>query len=257
MAKISFFSFLRFILSFAFLLILPAQSLFAATCGPGNHWVDTCLAGQDVIPKSTISFGVDLDLDGIPEYDAVFIGGPTIINRSNPLDDSIFFPGTRPIDGHLDVIDTEMISMNLSGASPPVLGGELRVQGPSNPTRGAIAEIDSDPALADSFFDVFFEVEIPGFPVLYNMDPLRIETIIDRVPPKMGTNYEINIALTLWPLPLYDINTNQHVANLTHLADGSTGHHLIGHVVPIPATLWLMGSALLTMLGLGCKKNRI
>jgi hypothetical protein len=87
-----------------------------------------------------------------------------IVDRSDPRDDSQNFPGLRPVDGHLDVIDTEIISMCLTGEGVTLRAGAGQQQGPGllAHSLGAIAEEAGDSTLADSFFDVFFEADLGG-----------------------------------------------------------------------------------------------
>jgi hypothetical protein len=100
------------------------------------------------------------------------------------LDDSNHYPGLAPVDGHLEVIDTEILSMSLSGGGVTMIaGGGLGQSGMLRRSPGAIAEQPDDPTLADSFFDVFFEVDLGGGVYGYNQDALRLATKIDCVPP--------------------------------------------------------------------------
>ena len=153
-------------------------------CGQGNHWVDDCGTDNDTLNLTEALVGIDLDLDCIADT-SVILRGPTTINRSDPLDDSANFPGTRPVDGHLDVIDTEIVSMSLTGGPGITLtaGAGLGQGGVLKPSLGAIGEQASENNLADSFFDVFFEVDLGGGNLVYNHTPLVIEAKIDCVPP--------------------------------------------------------------------------
>jgi hypothetical protein len=184
-----------------------------AACGPGPHWIDNCLAGQDQVADHSAAIALDLDLDC--EGETVADLDPTallIVNRSGPQDDSMHYPGLRPIDGHLDVIDTEIVGMSLSGGGVTVRAGAGRV-GIILPTLGAIAEYPADPSLAESFFDIFVEIEVDG-QVLYNQAPVRLEADITCVPPT--AIYSSPIGCT----PLYtspEPKQGQHVANLIYL----------------------------------------
>ena len=182
-------------------------------CGAGDHWVDTCSGGVDVIEDQGAIIGIDLDLDCAEDASMTLFpcpeSTPLTINRSDPLDDSMNFPGLRPIDGHLDVIDTEIVQMCLTGGGfTLIVGAGLGQGGVLAPSYGAIAELPSSPDSAESFFDVFLEIQIPGGLFLYNQFPLRLETEIFCVPP--------DDAVYLYPtdcIPLYTV-TGQHVANL-------------------------------------------
>jgi hypothetical protein len=86
---------------------------------------------------------------------------------------------------HLDVIDTEILAMELKGGGYTLRAGAGQGEGaPLTATKGTIVEQASDPTLADSFFDVFFEVELPGGGYAYNQTPLRVSSVIDCVPPE-------------------------------------------------------------------------
>jgi hypothetical protein len=58
------------------------------------------------------------------------------------------------------------------------------------------------PGDADSFFDVFFEIEVGGM-VLHNEQPKRLSTVIRHKPPAQGDAYE-----SLQTIPLLDANGN-------------------------------------------------
>src|SRR3989338_4378469 len=84
-------------------------------CGPGIHWIHTpCLPAGSATAAfpSLATIGIDRDLNDITDI-KVLMWGPTTIFYMGPFDDSSLFPGLRPVDGHLDVIDTEMLSLSL------------------------------------------------------------------------------------------------------------------------------------------------
>ncbi|MHC4698154.1 MAG: hypothetical protein ACYTFA_15580, partial [Planctomycetota bacterium] len=179
-------------------------------CGPGDHWIDACPAGSDLIPRSVVKLGVDLPMDGIncnPDVILVFSGGFTV-RRSAPLDSSGYYPecpgGTcegdppvcvgglydgapcTPPDGHLDVIDAEIIEMVLTSPDGTMLvaGAGLGQGAVLGPSLGTTVEDPGDPTVGTSFFDVFFELELPeGGGYAYNHDPLRVEANITCAPP--------------------------------------------------------------------------
>jgi len=209
-----------------------AQGAPCEACGPGEHWVDTCLGGVDQIADQEALIGIDLDLDCEEDVSAVLLPCPDIplltVDRSGPQDDSMNFPGLRPVDGHLDVIDTEIVQMCLTGDGFTLTAGAGHGQGGVLvPSLGAIAELPSASDLAESFFDVFFEIEIPGDMFLYNQSPLRIATEIYCVPP--------DDAAYLHPtdcIPLYTV-MGQHVANLIWAK-----HHVNPGPAPVEESSW-------------------
>ena len=154
-------------------------------CGGFPHWVDQCPGGTDIMPTGALVGISLLGLDCNPETSAV-LNGPVDIARRLAADDSLFYPGLRPIDGHLDVIDTEIVSMNLTGSGLTLRAGAGSGLGaPLRPSRGVIVEDVVNPLLAHSFFDVFFEVDLGGGRFAYNVIPMRVAADLTCVPPQV------------------------------------------------------------------------
>ncbi|MCP3982247.1 MAG: DNRLRE domain-containing protein [bacterium] len=190
-------------------------------CGPGLHFIDGCgpfpPVGTDVVANNGVLAGIDTDFDCVRDVNLVLRPCPApdhllhVEKILGPIDDSLSFPGTSPVDGHptgpgLDVVDTEIVSMCLTDGSVTLAAG---AGGPSAtqllPSLGAVAEdlATPDAAMAESFFDVFFEVSGAfGAPPLYNKVPLRVESRIDCLPP--AANYSHPQAICL---PLYSEGT--------------------------------------------------
>ena len=196
-----------------------AQGEACSQCGPGPHWVDLCSGGQDQIANSGAVVGIDMDIDPqcLPDINLVMWpclspDNLLIIDRSGPRDISQNFPGLRSLDGHLDVIDTEIISMCLTGGGVTLRAGAGQQHGPGAlvPSLGAIAEQPGDSRLADSFFDVFFEVDLGGM-FVYNQTPLRVAATIRCAPPEAEYIHPTDcIPLYTSPIP----GQGMHVANL-------------------------------------------
>ena len=116
--------------------------------------------------------------------DTIFVTGPTIIQRSDPMVD--------PVTGD-HFIETEIVEMQLQGTGQRL--GHIVIQQSFNmPSLGEIRDVNPDPYYdfpAESYFEVFIEVftELPVAPVLHNEIPLRISTVIDCIPP-YGNPYE-------------------------------------------------------------------
>lgn len=174
-------------------------------CGPGPHWIDVpgCPpggSGQDTLPSGAV-LGIDTNFDCIADTN-VIAGGPATIRKLGNFDDATFFPGTRPIDGHLDVIDTEIIGMSLTGGGVTLRAGTMSGSAqPLQASRGVVAEQPSNPNLADSFFDVFFEIEISPGTYGYNHAPIRVAQTIDCMPPK-GNYYHLGGCVPLYSSPI-------------------------------------------------------
>ena len=136
----------------------------------------------------------------------VELSGPTVvrvlIGPNGEADDS-------NNDG-FDEVETEIVSMELVGQSP--LGPIVIRTSPVPPSTGEIKELQNNtPGIldippfngtgqADSFFDVFFEIEIGG-QVLHNEIPVNMYALIDHKPPLPGTAYQ---STHLTPIPLVD-----------------------------------------------------
>jgi hypothetical protein len=161
----------------------------AHRCGPGSHWIDgPCAPGLDVLVGTGAVLGIDLDADCVTDL-SLALSGDAVLERSAPIDRSLNFPGPTDcngapcgsVDGHLDVIDTEIVSLSLTGPGVALAaGGDASV--PLSPSIGTVVE-RGDPALGDSFLDVFLELELNGAR-LYNHVPLKLQAAVDSDPPE-------------------------------------------------------------------------
>ena len=134
------------------------------------------------------------------------LSGPTQITRS------------AVADGALDSIQTEITILDLTGTCDPG-GVQVTVRLSSDtPSTGKITEQQNDePGVlefkANSFFDIYFEVNVGGT-ILHNQEPLRLECKIQGIPP-YGCFYEPDVGnVTLWN----DDVPKKEVATLTHAA---------------------------------------
>ncbi len=145
--------------------------------------------------------------------ESMTLRGPTVIQRGNPSD---------PGDGR-DVIDTEIIAMSLTGTA---FGANIKMtESPTLNSGGQIkAQNSSNSFPADSFFDVFVEIDTP-IGRLHNNDPLTMRQIIDCIPPYRAI-YLPAVTLTL---PLFN-GQGQEVARLTH-AKHQVGNPFCGNGV--------------------------
>lgn len=130
-------------------------------------------AGPDTFQTDAV---VTVQIPALNLTDVVALSGPTVISRGTPFD---------PGDGRREV-PTEMVSLDLTGASP-VLGALHVIESPTLASTGLVksqsAGVDFP---ADSFFDVFFEIETtlpPPLNRLRNAAPLRMRQVIDCFPP--------------------------------------------------------------------------
>jgi hypothetical protein len=129
--------------------------------------------------------------------------------------------GDRQPNG-LEEVLTELVAMNLSGGGltlragrvfglPPSQGaieekqairtGRLDLPGPDAPFCTSPVPADCQGTQAESFFDVFFEVELPGGQVVHNQKALRMQALIDRKPPQA-----VYVHVITEPIELFDAN---------------------------------------------------
>lgn len=153
-------------------------------CGPGAHWIHSpgCPQGTSTTP---VVVDLTLDLDRDCEADtALILLGPGSVQRSRPRDDSVYFPGSTPVDGHLSLIDTEVTALSaIHGDDALVCGSRLgAIQ--LDPSFGIVAEREGDPTIAESFFDLTFELRTGGL-VLYNQSPVRLSADVSCLPPRV------------------------------------------------------------------------
>ena len=134
-------------------------------------------------------------------------GTSEILPVTGPTTVAVYFEGAMEGDAHddngngRDEVVTEMLDLNLTGVSPTL--GPIHVGlNPAIPTLGQIEErvdmvtgrLDLPPfgdpgTLADSFFDIFVEIEVGG-QKYYTQQPKRMATVITHKPPAPGDYYE-------------------------------------------------------------------
>lgn len=126
--------------------------------------------GIDEFPSGVL---LTLDVPGSgPAY--VTLNGPSRVQRGDPHD--------TDGDGRME-IETELLSMDLSGISP--LGLMRLRESPTRPSMGRILQRTAGVDFpADSFFDVFFDVSLDGGANWLPVDqPVRMEAVIQAIPP--------------------------------------------------------------------------
>ena len=190
-------------------------------CGPGPHWVDSCGGGIPPYPDvyaTSILVGIDLDLDPNCVSDLnVPMTGPVTVNRQNASDNSANFPALPDppvVDAHIDAIDTEIVSMVLTGGGMTLRAGAATGVGPNGnlvlPSKGLAVEQAANNTQADSFFDVFLELDLGGGLWIYNQQPRRVTAVIGQVPPVGAAYLQTNVCVPLYTAPVGGI----HVGNL-------------------------------------------
>jgi hypothetical protein len=148
--------------------------------------------------------------------ETVVLGGPTTV-------EVMIGPAGEAFDSNgngLDDVDTEIVQMQLTGNSPLLGPLTLRLRGDTNHpfmrSLGMFEEtantqagrLDLPPfapaGTASSFFDVFFEIELPGLGlVLHNDQPQHVSGVISHKPPGPTTSH-----LSSGPVGLMDTNDN-------------------------------------------------
>lgn len=144
-------------------------SASAQACGPGSHWIDTCPAGTDSLANTSAVVELDeVGGDCVGDTTVTF-SGPTDIVRQAASDVSANFGGVGSLDAHLDVIDTEIVSMSLTGGGLTLKAGTSApgINAGVSQSLGATEEQAADATKGDSFFDVFLEI-FDGTDTYYN-----------------------------------------------------------------------------------------
>jgi hypothetical protein len=136
---------------------------------------------------------------------------PVSFDLNGPAQQDVFFEGSEgtafddDFNGR-DEVATELVSLNLSGDGIAVSLNPFRT------SSGQIEELvnnnpgwlDLDPFApgdADSFFDVFFQIDVGGGLVLHNEEPIRIESVMDHKP---AATFHFLPVLPGEPIELFD-----------------------------------------------------
>jgi hypothetical protein len=160
----------------------------------------------DVFRESIGQF--TLEIAGLGHRDVVVAGPTTVHVAVGPAGEATDSDGNGR-----DEVATEMVQLELVGAHPELGLVKVRLRDPAkHPNQrstGWIEEVVNTLAgrldvapfapsgMAESFFDLFFEIEAGGR-VLHNVRPKRMYTVIDHKPPGPGTTYEYPETIELY-----------------------------------------------------------
>ncbi len=132
-------------------------------------------AGRDCLDALVPHMMVNLGQGPFP----IVLSGTSSISRTAPYID----PGSL-----IETVETEMVALNLQGYLPDGMPVTLTLQS-ALPSFGIItSQSPTQTFPADSFFDVFVEIETPGgVYVNSSRDPLILHAVIDSIPPISAT----------------------------------------------------------------------
>lgn len=117
-----------------------------------------------------------------------FFGPPGLVTLGGLQGPTVVRRGPSMMLGSDEIIQTEIIAMTLTGLTP--LGPATMFELPGMISQGQTRGPAGDPYPADSFFDVFVQIDLPGAPPgfqnLYLLNPAHVQTMIHEVPPTMA-----------------------------------------------------------------------
>lgn len=161
------------------LLAVPNYGEATTVCGPGLHWVDVCPSGTDTL---NANFRADLIQGG--NTLALNLEGLITIFRGDPKDTPD--PWDAQLNPHLNQIDIEIVSLNLTGGGFTLTAGDGVGNGMDDGplfSPGTIIEMVFNRWWARIAVDVNFELQDPQGVTLKNDTPLGLATDADRFPP--------------------------------------------------------------------------
>ena len=195
---------------------------------PGSHQITECVTIQPEDPFVDPNPANNEDcltfiINQLPPTEVVFFPdslgtvrintpfGSDEVTLTGPTKVEVDFTSLGDADSDTrEEVQTEIVQMELTGTSSLLGPVTVRLRDsakhPFQPSTGEIEEttnniagmLDIPPFTptggADSFFDVFFEIEVPGAPpglqLLHNATPKHMQATITHKPPGVGETYE-------------------------------------------------------------------
>jgi len=232
----------------ALTLVSLGQPGLAASCGPGPGWVSQCQPSVNTLPTTTV---LDVSINsptGLVHFPNLLLSGLTTTQSGAPR----VSPGDRTF---LELL----ISRHVSAMLPN--GSAITVD-----TTGTAIVIEQVPgsALADSFFDVFFDLTL-------NHQPLQT-TALHGVPDRALTQLPLNLPQASEPTPSGCAPASAAVTVAFCLVEPGHPVHVLDAnnrpvvtinsarldvaAVPEPATLYLVGSVVAGLMGYTVRRQR-
>jgi hypothetical protein len=186
-----------------------ALLLALAAYGDDDGGFDTSYpsAGEDRFERTVATVEIEVTLPGVgalpialTDLETVQLEGPMLVMRGDPQDSD----GDDLVD-----IETEIVELELTGTSS---FGPIAVrQSPDRPSMGLVEQqTPGQDFPADSFFDVFLEVEILNVGLIgYNPEAILMEAELSDLPPGFRDQYEGALVL---PTPLLSADSDVEFA---------------------------------------------
>jgi hypothetical protein len=181
-------------------------------CGPGEHWVDTCTPGPYVIEDFQIL--IEIDNDGDCTGDVTHsLSGAALFQSTGAIDVSTNILGMGGLDGHLDVIDVEVIA---GGATDGVVVIRLGTSKTSvaGASLGGIVENNGAVAFALMRLDLIPEFDFGDGPLRMTLPLTMITDVLQELP------FDIRIERTGLCAALLDESNVQVPERITRIEFG-------------------------------------